>query len=271
MNVNEIIELFNQKDWRFSKTSKFKNPHWYTLRENWDDDPTFDLIVNFIRNNGIEESFWNIKYICLHHNGWKYWTMGSPVDKTTLINKTFVSEQYNKIAYQYENTFTDEYSLKENVVVTNMFKDIITPEMSILDVGSGTGMLLNYIETSPEKYVGIDPSYPMVKLAREKYPEFIKSFKYDKFETHLKKYDLIVSLFGSMNYVIDLYLDHLYEKLNPEGKYFLMFYKESYTPITYQKTKTELYHFKYDKSALKSIYTDCTIIEFNNYYIVTNL
>jgi SAM-dependent methyltransferase len=269
MDIKDAILKLESNDWRFAKTAKLKNPHWYSLKNTWIDQLQFEEIVMLIRENGIEESFWNIKYICLHYNGWKYWTMGAPLEETILINKTFVSEQYNKIAYEYDNVFVDEFSLKENVVVTNMFKQIITPEMSILDVGSGTGMLLDYIDVLPEKYVGIDPSYPMIKISKEKYPEYIKCFKYDKFETHHKKYDFVVSLFGSMNYVIDLFLENLYEKLNPDGKYFLMFYKEKYSPIT--KTKKELYHYKYDKSALKSIYTDCTLIEFNNYYIVTNI
>lgn len=271
MNTNEVVNLLNSKDWRFAKTAKEKNPHWYTLRNDFGDDKLFDYIVLHLREFGKDEKFWNISYKCLHFKGWKYWTMGSPVDETILINKTFASEQYNSIAYKYHNLFKDAKSIKENLEVVNMFFDKITEDTKLLDVGSGDGMLLNYIPRSETNYIGIDPCYPMIKISKESHPEFAKSFKYDKFETHHKKYDFIVSLFGSMNYVIDLYLEKIYDKLELNGKYFLMFYKYEYSPITYELTGSELFHYKHKKSSLETIFYDSTITEFNNYYIVTNI
>ena len=269
--IEQAIYILQSKVWLFAKTAKDKNPHWYTLRSTFDDNDRFDNIVLLLREFGNEENFWNVKYLCLYHKGWKYWTMGSPVDETILINKTFASEQYNKIAYKYNDLFNDTDSVLENVEVINLFAEYLTDDKTLLDVGSGTGMILNYINRNSSNYIGIDPSYPMIKLSRELHPEFLNCFKYDKFETHHKKYDFIVSLFGSMNYVIDLYLDKIYDKLNKNGKYFLMFYKETYSPITYELTGVKLYHYKHNKEVLKRIFTDATITEFNNYYIVTNI
>jgi SAM-dependent methyltransferase len=152
-----------------------------------------------------------------------------------------------------------------------MFSFLINDNTKLLDVGSGTGMLLDHLNILPKNYIGIDPSFPMIKEAKHKYKDFEKCFYVDKFETHLKKYDLIVSLFGSMNYVIDLYLETIYDKLEVSGKYFLMFFKHEYYPLTYELTGVELYHYKYKKNALKSIFYDATITEYHNYYIVTNI
>lgn len=267
MTIEKVIQLLESKQWKFAKTAAAKNPHWYTLKGNWGNDSEFLEMVKYIRKNGITEWFWSLKYTCLHYNGWKYWTMHTIDEEVILINKTFVSEQYDAIANIYDKLFIDEQSLEENKEVISMFIDKVAPNDKVLDVGCGTGMLCDYLNVP--NYLGIDPSKSMVSIAKKKYPE--KKFLVYKFETYHQKSDFIVSLFGSMNYVIDIYLKKLYEKLDFGGRYFLMFYKEDYDPITYDKSGKRLYHYKYTKEQLEKIFIDGIVNEYKNYYIVTNI
>ena len=74
--------------WTFAKTQP-KNPHWYVVRRKVDDDASFDAMVSHIRANGVERVWGRKVYIVWydpdgeHH----YWTMGWPVQETTIINR----------------------------------------------------------------------------------------------------------------------------------------------------------------------------------------
>lgn len=265
MNKQEAIDLLEKATYRFAKSAKNKNPHWYTLRDTWEDDEKFSEIVQYIRDNGKEERFWNIKYLCFHYKGWKWWTMGSPINETILINKTFVSEQYNAIAYKYDELFVDDKYISENNEIVEMLKPYLY-DVGILDIGSGTGLLLDMFSLKPEYYVGIDPSYGMIKRSRSKYP--LHKFKVDKLETFQGYTNTCVSLFGCMNYVLPDYITRVYDL---SQRHFLMFYKEDYDPITYKIAEVDFYHNKYTMKELKQIYSKSKVTKWNNYYIVQNL
>jgi SAM-dependent methyltransferase len=264
MDKEKAIDLLLKSKYKFAKTAKHKNPHWYTLKRHWDENE-FKNVVQFIRDNGIEEGFWKIKYKCFHYKGWKYWTMGAPIDETILINKTYVSEQYNKIAYKYDELFLDPESKKQDVEIFQLLKPHIKNK-KILDIGSGTGLLVNILKPDPENYIGIDPSYIMIKLAKKKFPNY--NFKCNKLETYHKPADIAISLYGSMNYVIDDYIDKVI-MLAP--KHFLVFYKNDYNPEVYERAEKTLYHYKYCTTALKSIFPTSDVKEWYNYIIVSNL
>lgn len=68
-----------------------KNPHYYTVRE-WSKDKESEFVwfVEEIRQFGITERYFKIPYIYLVIDNWKYWTMGSPIEKTIIINRAKV-------------------------------------------------------------------------------------------------------------------------------------------------------------------------------------
>ena len=272
MEKQKAIDLLLNAKYRFAKRSKHKNPHWYTLKDTWKLKKEFKAVAQFIRDNGVEEGFWKIKYLCFHHKGWKYWTMGAPIKDTILINKTYVSEQYNKIAYKYDELFTDPESKHQDAEIFKMLKPIIDHKKyfdntnTILDVGSGTGLLVDLLKPDPENYIGIDPSFIMVKLAKQKFPEH--TFKCNKLETYHKPADIIISLYGSMNYVIDEYIDKV-KILAPH--HFLMFYKPDYKPEVYNRAEKTLYHYKYNITDLKLLFPQSDVKEWYNYIIVQNI
>lgn len=72
-------------EFQFAKTMK-ENPHWYTLRKTWD-DAEFDSFVLDIRRYGEIRYFGRWPYVHLDLGSWTYWTMGYPVEQTTLVNR----------------------------------------------------------------------------------------------------------------------------------------------------------------------------------------
>ena len=67
-------------------------PHWYALRKNTEDDTLFVAAVEFIRAYGYDDHFFRLKLRYLDFDGFKYWTMGCPIDYTILINRAVLKE-----------------------------------------------------------------------------------------------------------------------------------------------------------------------------------
>lgn len=82
---HNIDQLLDQAKFVFAKSMP-KMPHHYTLRETWDSN-TFDYVVQKIREMGTPEMFFRKTYIYYYANGYKYWTMGNPINETRLINR----------------------------------------------------------------------------------------------------------------------------------------------------------------------------------------
>ena len=72
--------------YQFAKSMPYQ-PHWYTLRKNWNDDKLFEEVVQTIRDIGVERPFGKRTYIYYDYNGFMYWTMGDTLPNTILINR----------------------------------------------------------------------------------------------------------------------------------------------------------------------------------------
>ena len=92
VDVLKFDEYVKEVKWQWAKTYADTYPHYYTVRE-WrpDLDDVFVEVVLFIREYGITEWFFNTPRPYFYHDGCKYWTMGSPVDETVVINREKVS------------------------------------------------------------------------------------------------------------------------------------------------------------------------------------
>jgi hypothetical protein len=86
LDLPRITRSLESHDWRFAKTMP-RWPHWYTLRERWEDDAEFVWCVEQIREHGFTEVWGGREFRAFALNGWKYWTMGSPIEQTKLINR----------------------------------------------------------------------------------------------------------------------------------------------------------------------------------------
>lgn len=260
--INKILKNIAENDWRFAKTMP-EHPHWYTLRKNWKNDQDFVDFVLFIREHGYQEVFKGTTYTLFNINGYKYWTMGCAINTpsgepyTILINRAEIDYEtdYDKIAYKYDGLFTDALDQEENQEVMDMIK----PVDNVLDIGFGTGLLLDYFDI--ENYTGIDISQKMIEVFKGKHPQHIENIcrttVKDFYTT--EKFDLIVGLFGVGSYLSREEIMKAKSMLSPGGRIFLMFYATDYTPETYIRTGININYFNRFKSE--------QLIEFNNYFI----
>jgi hypothetical protein len=89
MTEQEIIKLLTESKYIYAKTMP-KFPHFYTLRATWESGEQFEEVVQFIRDKGKAERFFSKILIYFYHDGYKYWSMGSPLKDTILINRAKV-------------------------------------------------------------------------------------------------------------------------------------------------------------------------------------
>lgn len=228
--LQKVSALFESNEWIFAKTMP-ENPHHYTLRKNWRNSEDFAWVVETMRRHGYTEYFKRRPYTMLNVNGRKYWTMGAPIPETILINRKPVDapNDYDPIANEYDALFSDAESKAEERAVVEMLGDT---SGSVLDIGCGTGMLLDYAK--PALYTGIDPSKGMTDVLQRNHPGNHRQIVNARFEEFAgEKYDLIVSLFGTASYIQPEALPWITNMLNPGGRFFLMFFAAEYRPKTH--------------------------------------
>ncbi len=85
MDRDAFIKFIMDRRWQFAKTMP-KNPHEYTMKK-WGENESFNQAVLYIRQCGYRECFGKYYYTYLDIDGYKYWTMGAPIEQTILINR----------------------------------------------------------------------------------------------------------------------------------------------------------------------------------------
>lgn len=168
---------------------------------------------------------------------------------------------YDNIAHCYDSLFSDKESKEQNIKVIKDIKPFINGQ--ILDIGCGTGLLIDYLNIPVENYTGIDVSIKMLEVFRKKHPEYKRrlfNIRYENFiKNNGKKFDLIIALFGTMNYIGPY--NSIYKLLKLNGKYYLMYFAPNYYPETYIRSGVEM---KHKNLKVKGV-------NWNNYIIVTNI
>lgn len=262
-----LADKLHNAEFRFAKSMP-KMPHFYTLRKNWIDED-FAKVVLLIREHGYKRKWFKTTYIYFNINQHQYWTMGAKIEDTILINKAKINldSDYDILAKDYDGFYKSNFCLNQNeFVINNKLKDI-NKEHSILDIGCGTGLFLDY---KPEilKYTGVDPSYFMINNLIKKHLPHKDNLTITKFENFYtnEKFDYIISLFGSCSYIDEDSLKRIESFLKPNGKYFLMFYKENYKPFFYGKIITE---FKCVLNRME--FKDGKSFVYDDYNVVTNI
>ena len=261
---------------RWKQAKDQRAPHSYTVREWADDDSDFVRFVNLTRSYGVPEKFYGTTRAYLHIDGEKFWTMGSPIDETIIINRGNAVEYfgrqnapkvnpdigesvYDRLAPNYDSRYDTPEGRAEDQEIFGLLSPYEAG--SVLDVGCGTGLALEYLDVSKDDYVGIDPSQGMMNEFLRKNQGFaIRHTTYDDFYWP-SLFDLTLSLFGSPSYIDPKF----YGRLRDQGSlYLLMFYKEGYMP-DYDDPST----LKTDHVAVEMTF-DRTY-EWHNFLIATNL
>ncbi len=93
-----LREFIETSKWTYAKTMP-EWPHEYIVRENVNENLFVQLVLH-IRSNGYEGMFYH-KSITYYDEGvLVYWTMGAPIEETTIINRCKKADSY---AYRLKN------------------------------------------------------------------------------------------------------------------------------------------------------------------------
>lgn len=84
----ELEEFICSSTWKYAKTYDWC-PHEYIIRNNTN-TTLFERMVIFIRKFGYVEQFGRKKMTRYNFAGQKYWTMGNPLEETTVINRAII-------------------------------------------------------------------------------------------------------------------------------------------------------------------------------------
>jgi hypothetical protein len=99
MTDAEILNFIEHSRWKYAKSMP-QMPHYYTLRACAPNESEFERFAMHIRAVGYKEKFGKTRYTYLNVGEWKYWTMGSPLDQTILINRAKIVSDHTVIQYR---------------------------------------------------------------------------------------------------------------------------------------------------------------------------
>ena len=86
-------DFITQRRWREAVSYRETAPHEYVVRT-WETDANghrnFDHFISLIRHFGYADFYYQVRHIYWAIDEFKYWTMGWPVEETTVINRARV-------------------------------------------------------------------------------------------------------------------------------------------------------------------------------------
>ena len=114
LDYDKLREMIARCEWTFAKTMPFA-PHEYIVKERCPlSAEEFEYFVNMQREHGIRERWGKYNNPYLYIDDYKYWTMGAPLEDTTVINRAKACvvndvHQLNEGIKDMEKNYIDEY------------------------------------------------------------------------------------------------------------------------------------------------------------------
>ena len=96
-----LRQFVSSEKWTFAKTYAKTWPHEYIVRRHVDEQ-IFVKLVAHIRANGYQGHFYKMEITYYDEDGLVYWTMGAPIEETTIINRC-----RNEQTYEYRLAHDD--------------------------------------------------------------------------------------------------------------------------------------------------------------------
>ena len=87
-----LQEFIDSIQWTFAMTIP-EWPHEYIVRDRGDEN-LFMMLVQHIRSQGYESKFYQTIFTYYDYRGMVYWTMGAPIEETTIINRCRKEDSY---------------------------------------------------------------------------------------------------------------------------------------------------------------------------------
>jgi len=183
------LELAAKVEWTFARTYAESAPHSYVVLGRTAGVSKEDYVRagRVIHTFGRPAKFYGMTsiYLTSPDGRLKWWTMGHDVADTGLINQATTERLYgvqnapvtdSEVATEYDAIATsyDELHPTSEALATAL-RDAVGElrgefEPSVLDVGCGTGRVLDLGLTKPDRYAGVDPSQPMLNQVVRKHP-----------------------------------------------------------------------------------------------------
>jgi hypothetical protein len=91
---SDLRAFVDGQEWTFAKTMP-EWPHEYVVRDRAD-EALFERLVVHIRTHGREARFYERPIVYYEENGLVYWTMGAPLQETTVINRCKSEDTYER-------------------------------------------------------------------------------------------------------------------------------------------------------------------------------
>lgn len=88
-----LVQFIVGANWTFAVSYAETWPHEYIVRDQVD-EKLFIKLVEHIRFYGYKGSFYTKEITYYDEDGFVYWTMGAPVDETTIINRCRKEQTY---------------------------------------------------------------------------------------------------------------------------------------------------------------------------------
>jgi hypothetical protein len=88
----ELRDFVSERVWTFAKTMP-EWPHHYIVRGRVNEE-RFEQLVRHIRAYGYEGRFYDQPITYFNEAGMVYWTMGAPIEETTIINRCRKGDSY---------------------------------------------------------------------------------------------------------------------------------------------------------------------------------
>jgi len=117
IDIQKLREMIARCGWTFAKTMPFA-PHEYIVKDKCPlTTEEFEYFVSMQREHGVKERWGKYNHPYLYIDDYKYWTMGAPMEETTVINRAKTSavndvhQLYEGINSRGEKTmdYVDEY------------------------------------------------------------------------------------------------------------------------------------------------------------------
>lgn len=89
----DLKRFVDSATWTFAKTYAETWPHEYIVRDRVD-EKLFLSLVRHIRENGYEGRFYRKPITYFDEDGMVYWTMGAPIEETTIVNRCTKEQTY---------------------------------------------------------------------------------------------------------------------------------------------------------------------------------
>jgi SAM-dependent methyltransferase len=173
--------------------------------------------------------------------------------------------EYDAIAREYDALYSTPEYKEEDKYLMDLIGDLYG---SVLDVGCGTGLLLDYKKDQIlNNYLGIDPSSEMIAQLRYKHPE-IRS--YQAINTDIEGlftdelFDNVICLFA-INYIKDW--TAITRLWNGKGMIFATFHKDDYDPVAHEELGIDMIVYRHNIKEVEKLF-GVEAIDYRNNWII---